>query len=112
MNLLFDHTQSRDEVERTMTDYVNMNAIPLKMSVPTVFHCYESDEARGLMFRAYHPGKVGETIHKVLESFWEEKNWKAGVYFDHPSGFTHVFLVKDQQTTEFPTWNRYLKKFS
>lgn len=101
MNLIFDHTQSRDEIERTMTDYVNMNAVPVHMSVPTILHYNELNESRMIM--SYHPDKVGEIIHGVLESFGEEKSWKASVYFDYETGFTHVFFGKNQQIVEFPT---------
>jgi hypothetical protein len=101
MNLVFDHTQLRGEVERTMTDYVNKNAVPLQMSVPTVLHYNELNESRMIM--SYHPDKVGEIIHGVLESFGQERNWKAGVYFDPESGFTHVFFGKNQDIVQFPT---------
>jgi len=100
MDLIFDHTQSRDSVKRTMTDYVNMNAVPLTMSVPTVLHYNELNESRLLML--YHPDKIGEIIHGVLESFGVERDWKAGVYFDHPSGFTHVFFGENRYMVEFP----------
>lgn len=100
MNLIFDHTQSRDEVERVMTDYVNMNQVPLKLSVPTILYYNELNEARMLML--YHPDKVGEIIHGVLNSFGKERNWKAGVYFDHSAGFTHVFFGKNKDIVEFP----------
>lgn len=100
MDLVFDHTQPCDEVEKTMTNYVNMNAIPLKLSVPTVLHYDELDESR--MFNLYHPDKVGKIIYGVLESFGEERDWKASVYFDHPSGFTHVFFGKNRYMVEFP----------
>jgi len=101
MNLIFDHTQSRNEVERTMTDYVNRNAVPVHMSVPTILHYNELRESKMIM--SYHPDKVGEIIYGVLESFGEERKWKAGVYFDYESGFTHVFFGQNQQIVEFPT---------
>jgi len=100
MNIVFDHTQSRDEVERTMTDYVNSNRVPLRLSVPTILHYNELYESR--MFMSYHPNKVGEVIHGVLESLGEERDWKAGVCFDYKSGFTHVFFGKSRYMAEFP----------
>jgi len=100
MNLIFDYTQPRVEVERIMTDYVNVNAVPLMMSVPTILHYNELHESRMIM--SHHPDKVGEIIFGVLESFGEEKGWKASVYFDYESGFTHVFFGKNQNITQFP----------
>ena len=100
MNLIFNHTQSRDEVERIMIDYVNVNAVPLMMSVPTILHYNELHESRMIM--SHHPDKIGEIIYDVLESFGSEKGWKAGVYFDNLSGFTHVFFGADQEIVEFP----------
>lgn len=100
MDLIFDHTQSQLEIERIMTDYVNVNAVPLMMSVPTILHYNELHESR--MIIPYHPDKVGEIIYGVLESFGAEKGWNAGVYFDNLSGFTHVFFGADQGIVEFP----------
>ncbi len=100
MDLIFDDRQSRVEIEQIMTDYVNMNAVPLMMSVPTILHYNELNESRMIM--SYHPDKVGEIIHGILESFGKEKGWKASVYFDRQSGFTHVFYGAGQEMVEFP----------
>lgn len=101
MNLVFDHTQSQDEIEKTMTNYVNVNAVPLHMTVPTILHYTELNESRMFMF--HHPDKVGEIIYGILESFGEERSWEAGVYFDYESGFTHVFFGQNQQIAQFPS---------
>lgn len=100
MNLIFDHTQSCDEVERAMTDYVNVNRISLKTSVPTILNYNELNESR--MFEFYHPGDVGKIIHSILESFGPERDWKAGVYFSQEFGSIHVFFGKNQEIIEFP----------
>ena len=100
MNLIFDYTQPCVEVERIMTDYVNINRVPLPMSVPTVLHYNELNESRMVM--SHHPDRIGRIIYGVLESFSIEKGWKAGVYFDYESGFTHVFFGKNQNVTQFP----------
>ena len=101
MDLTFDHTQSCDEVERAMTDYVNVNRIPLKISVPTVLNYNELNESK--TFEFYHPGDVGKIIHSILESFGAERDWKAGVYFSQKFGSIHVFFGKNQEIVEFPT---------
>ena len=101
MGLMFDHTQPCDEIERTMTDYVNVNRIPLKTSIPTVLNYNELNESR--MFEFYHPGDVGKVIYNILKSFGPERSWKANVCFSYESRSIHVFFDKGQEVVDAST---------
>lgn len=91
MDLVFDNTQGREEIKEALTDYINSNAVPVRISLPTALIYGESGETK-VMF-SYHPHKLGEAIYDVLHAAKGIRDWHAGIYFDHALGMAMVFFT-------------------
>ena len=95
MDLIFNNTQDREEIKEILTHYINSQTVPVSISLPAALTYGEDGDSKLMFF--YHPHKLGESIHDVLNAAKDVHDWHASVYFDPDTGITLVFFTAQDQ---------------